>query len=424
MKKLLLYANYYYPEIASLAQLYTDLSEGLKNKYEITVICAVPCYTGKIEDRYLTQKYYYENYNGINVIRVKVSRFDKGNKISRVKHILSYFINSIGATAKAPRVDYIMTGSQPPILGGLLGVYGKYYNRLHGKKTKLLYNIQDYNPEQTIVVGYSKNKLVLQLMMLFDKFSCKKADKVIVVGRDMVNTMDKRFAKKDGSVSKKRPQTVFINNWMNEKEVFPLTRDNDKVKAFKERYGLKNKFVIMYSGNIGLFYDLNNIIKVIERFKNNQEVIFPIVGDGTLKKELMKYVEDNDINNIVFIPYQSKEELIYGLNAADVHWVINAEGVKGVSCPSKLYGVLAVGKPVLAVLEKGSEARDIVETAECGYTVSPKDYDGIEVLINRFIDKKDSMELAVMGENGYKYMLSHLTREISIQKYYNEIESC
>lgn len=422
-KNLVLYTNYFYPELASLAQLCTDLCQGLKTEYNITVICSIPCYTGVIEDKYLTQKYYFEEYDGVKVIRVRVPRFDKHNKISRVKNILACFFRSIYATFKAPKADYILTESQPPVLGGLLGVAGKFINRLRGKKSKMIYIIQDYNPEQTMVVGFSKNQLILKAMMFFDKFSCKRANKVIVVGSDMVPTMEKRFTKKDGTVSKKMPETVFINNWMDENDVYPLQKGHPKVMEFKKKYGLDGKFVIMYSGNIGLFYDLENLFKVVERFKDRDDVVFPFVGEGTKKDELMKYAEEHGMRNVVFIPYQAKEELVYSLNAADVHWIVNAQGVKGVSCPSKLYGILAVGKPSLGVLEEGTEARNIIETMKTGYVVSPMDYEGVYNLIDKFIDT-DEVSLVEMGARGREYMLGHLTKEISIQKYKDEIKSC
>ncbi|HZK54102.1 MAG TPA: glycosyltransferase family 4 protein [Desulfosporosinus sp.] len=423
-KKLVMYANYYYPELASLAQLCTDLCQGLKDEFDITVICSIPCYTGVIEDKYLTQNYFFEEYDGVKLIRVKVPRFDKQNKMSRVKNILAYFFRSVLATYKAPRADCVVTESQPPILGGLLGVAGKWMNLLRGKKSRMVYIIQDYNPEQTMVVGYSKNKMILNAMMFFDKLSCRIANKVIVVGSDMVPTMEKRFTKKDGSISKAIPTTVFINNWMDEKEVYPLPKDHPKVVEFKKQYGLDGKFVIMYSGNIGLFYDMENIFKVIGQFKDNDNVVFPFVGEGTLKTQLMEYAKEHGLKNVVFIPYQAKEDLIYSLNAADVHWVVNAHGVKGVSCPSKLYGVLAVGRPAIAVLEEGTEARSIIETLRCGYAVSPMDYDGVADLIQCFIDEKDSEELDQMGIRGRKYLMENLRKEISIKKYKDELKSC
>lgn len=422
-KKLLLYANYYYPEIASLAQIYTDLCKGLKDTFEITVICTVPCYAGAIDEKYKVKSYYFEEYDGVKVIRVKVPEANKLSKKSRVAHILVYFFRAICATFKTPRVDYVMTGSQPPILGGLLGVAGKWINLLRGKKAKMLYNIQDYNPEQTIVVGYSKRKIMLKAMMLFDKFSCAVADKVIVVGSDMMDTMKKRFTRRNQKISKWMPSTVFINNWMDERVVYPLSDFDASVVRFREKYGLTGKRVIMYSGNIGLFYDLDNLFKVIEHFADDDRFVFPFVGDGAKKSELQAYAEEHKLKNVVFIPYQAKEDLVFSLNAADVLWVVNAKGVKGVSCPSKLYGVLAAAKPAIAVLERDTEARTIIEETKCGLVASPGEYDEIIRMIEKIAVMSDE-ELTATGRRGYDYMCQNLTREIAIEKYRKEITSC
>lgn len=422
-KKLLVYANYYYPELASTAQLCTDICEGLKDTFDITVICTVPCYTGTIPQEYRKKKYYREEYNGVKVIRVRVPDVDKHSKKSRVKHILAYFFRSVWATFKAPGADLIFAISQPPVLGGMLGVIGKRINLFFRfRRAKYIYNIQDYNPEQTIAVGYSKNKAVLKAMMAFDKHSCKVADKVIVVGSDMVETMKKRFTKRNGTLSKAMPETEFINNWMDHTQIYPLPREHEKVAAFKQKYGLENKLVIMYSGNIGLYYDLENIMRVIGKFKDDSEVVFPFVGDGTLKQTLQEYVQEQGLKNVVFIPYQAKEELIYSLNAADVLWVVNAKGIKGISCPSKLYGVLAVSKPVLGVLEEGTEARNIVEKTQCGKVVSPGDYDGIERIIRELIAENPDI-LSEQGTRGYHYMLENLTKDISVAKYKKALEA-
>lgn len=98
--------------------------------------------------------------------------------------------------------------------------------------------------------------------MWFDKFSCKRSDLVISVGRDLVE-----HGRESASKGKKVPKTVMINNWIDENEIYPLDESNEKVLAFKKKYGLDDKFVIMYSGNIGLYYDLENLIKVVEKIK-------------------------------------------------------------------------------------------------------------------------------------------------------------
>lgn len=420
-KSLLIYAHYYYPDVASTGQILTELAEGLQEKFHITVICTVPSYTGKISRYYRKHKYYYENINGIDVLRIRVPEFRKDFALSRIINIMSYFVSAVFATFRVEKQDYIFTISQPPVLGGLLGAFGKWI-----KKAKLIYNIQDFNPEQIQAVNFTENRLILKTMMFLDKQSCKIADKVIVVGRDMIETLEVRFLqnKKENSNNGVMPSYAYINNWINEEEIIPLEQEHRKVVEFKERYGLLNKFVIMYSGNIGLYYDLVNIIKIIHKFNDREDVVFAFVGAGSVLEELKRYKEKNILSNVVFIPYQEKSDLVYSLNAGDVHFVMNAKGIKGVSVPSKLYGVMAAGKAVLGILEENSEARLIIEDSGCGVSVEPGDYEAIEELIQRYINLKGTNELKDMGEKGRRYLVDNLTKDVSIRKYQEEISSC
>lgn len=133
------------------------------------------------------------------------------------------------------------------------------------------------------------------------------------------------------------PKHVMINNWIDDKKVFPLQSDDNGVIGFKKKYDLLDKYVIMYSGNIALYYDLFGVMRVLEKFSDaktgdGKEVIFAFVGGGSLLDKLIEYVKLHSVNNVVFIPYQDKDKLIYSLNAADVHLCANAKGIKGVSC--------------------------------------------------------------------------------------------
>lgn len=417
-KKLLIYAHYYTPDTASTGQILRELAEGMLNTFDITVICVVPSYLGTIERKYKTQKFYKEEINGVKLLRIRVSEFEKTNKISRIKNILEYFLGAMVATFKVSEQDYVFSISQPPILGGLIGVWGKWI-----KHAKYIYNIQDFNPEQTMAVGYSKNKLILKIMMYLDKFSCKNSNLIITVGRDLVETMERRFR------GRKAPRVTLINNWIDEKAIFPLPQDNEKVLEFKKKYGLNGKFVIMYSGNIGLYYDLENIIKVIEKFRDaktpdGKKVVFAFVGAGTVLDKLVLYTREKKMENVIFIPYQDKADLNYSLNAGDVHWCVNAKGIKGVSCPSKYYGLAAAGKPVLGVLEHGSEVQWLIEQSGNGLCCEPEDYSGIEKMIEWFINKAGTEELAEMGQKGRTYLERRLTKAESIQKYTDYILNC
>lgn len=404
MKKMVVYANYFYPEVASTSQILTELCQGLQEKFDITVICAVPCYTGKIADEYKTQKFYYENLDNIKIMRVSVPEFNKTNKMSRIKHIIKYFFYSISATRKIGKQDIVYTISQPPILGGLLGYIGKKIT-----KGRLVYNIQDFNPEQINAVNYSKNKLLIKLLLLIDKFVCKKSDLIIVVGRDMQQTLINRFC------NNKVPNNVVINNWIDEKSVYPLEKDNAKIVEFKKKYKLEDKFVIMYSGNIGLYYDLENLMTIFEKYKKNKEIVFTMIGEGAIKQKLIDYCKDNKINNVKFIPYQDKSDLIYSLNAADVHLVTNAKGIKGVSVPSKIYGCLATNVPIFGILEEGSEAWKIIDNSNCGILAETGNYEQIQECLDKIINDKNKFVKKHL--TGRKYLEDNFKRDKSIEKY-------
>jgi len=427
-KRILIYAHYYVPDAASTGQILKELAEGMLDTFDVTVICVVPSYMGKIAEEYKSKLFYRENLNGVKILRIRVPEFEKGHKISRIKNILAYFLGAMVATFKVGPQDYVFSISQPPVLGGLLGVWGKWI-----KRAKYIYNIQDFNPEQVIAVGYCKKQYILKPMMWFDKFSCRISDLVITVGQDLVETMKKRFHNKNV------PETVLINNWMDEKEIYPLESKHEKVMAFKKKYGLEDKFVIMYSGNIGLYYDLEKIIRVLKRFRkgctlqgvreegiktpDGREVVFAFVGGGALKDKLMAYAKKHHFENVVFIPYQDKSELIYSLNAGDVHWCMNAKGIKGVSCPSKAYGIMAVGKPMIAVLEEGAEIRNIIETAQCGLCCEPEQYGRIAEMVRWFVEHAGTEEIKQMGNRGRAYLVDNLSRELSVHRYVETIKA-
>ena len=166
--------------------------------------------------------------------------------------------------------------------GGLLGVWGKWM-----KHAKYIYNIQDFNPEQVLAVGYTKSKFVTDAMMWFDKFSCKRSDLVITVGRDLVETVENRFE------GKKVPKTVMINNWIDENEIYPLDENNKKVLAFKKKYGLDSDTGGRYFAEEGADYDSLNLPDVEEKRTLST---YEVVEDGL----------EVDRSGIAYQPWQDK----------------------------------------------------------------------------------------------------------------------
>ena len=281
-KRILIYAHYYAPDVASTGQLLQDLAEGMTEAFEVTVVCTVPSYTGTIAEKYREKRVYREERNGVHVIRVPVPAFSKSSRISRIHNLLKYYLEARNATETVGAQDYVFTISQPPIMGGMLGVYGK-------KKlgAKLVYCIQDFNPEQIMATGYIRMKAILKAAMWLDKRNCRKSDLIVTVGRDLCETLEQRFQ------GRTVPNYIMINNWIDEKEIYPLPIDDAGVTAFRREYGLDEKFVFMYSGNIGLYYDLEGLIQVIGEFQNaktpdGREVMFAFVGAGSVLDKLKK----------------------------------------------------------------------------------------------------------------------------------------
>jgi colanic acid biosynthesis glycosyl transferase WcaI len=403
MKKIIFVINYFYPDLASTGQLMTELCQDLQHDFDITVIAAQPGYAG--EKVKTTEKFEFGQMENMRIIRIQLPEVDKTSKWSRMKYIFSYFVLAQIALLREKNVDLIYSISQPPVLGGLIGTIGKLV-----KRTKHVYNIQDFNPEQAAAVSYTNNRSIFKIAKYIDKLNCRCADHIVVVGNDMSDTLKNRFQNQEV------PVHSVINNWTNEDEIVPLDVKDPSVYQFLKEHQLEDKFIIMYSGNIGLYYDLENIIKITKEFEREKEIIFLFIGEGAVKKEMQMFVEENRLTNVYFLPYQPKDFIKYSLNAADLHLVVNQKGIKGVSVPSKIYGVMAAGKPILGVLEEGSEAYNLIKKSNSGIVVEPNDYLGIADAIRSLYLLK-GQQLTQLGLNGRKYLEENLKREISIQKY-------
>lgn len=195
-----------------MSQLASELLEGIADEFDVTVVCAVPCYTGRIAPEYQERRLYRDERGGVRIVRVPVREYSKESKKERVLGILDFWIQARKAVRDLSEdFDLVLTYSQPPILGGMLGAYAS--KRL---KAPLVHGIQDFNPEQTMAVNYAGNALVHRAMMALDKRTCRRSSLVVVPGRDLQETLSKRFG------GRNVPKSVVINNWTDDEAVVPL----------------------------------------------------------------------------------------------------------------------------------------------------------------------------------------------------------
>lgn len=408
-KKITFVINYFYPDLAATSQLMTELTTRLQEDFDITVIAAQPGYAG---EKRTTKKIFEEGYvQRIKVVRIKLPTVNKNAKISRLKYISSYFALATIALLKEKNTDVIFTISQPPVLGGLIGTIGKLL-----KRSRHIYSIHDFNPEQAQAVAYTNNQAVFKIAKAVDKLNCRYADQVLVVGEDMAETLKERFS------GQQVPGYTVISNWTDEEAIVPLEKHEPAIQEFLALHELQDKFVIMYSGNLGLYYDLENLVQVAKEFVDQPDIVFLFIGEGAVKEQIQQYAQDQQLKNVKFLPYQPKEFLKYSLNAADVHLVVNQKGIKGVSVPSKIYGVMAAGKPVLGVLEQDSEVQRLIFESGAGVVIEPQNYQGVIHAIN-YLKSLPPRELKAMGLKGRIYLENNLTRDRSIKKYRHVLQA-
>ncbi|PLT47320.1 glycosyltransferase [Paenibacillus pasadenensis] len=396
--------NYFYPDYASTGQILTELCLHLQHDFDITVIAQQPGYAGEKKDA-KAPRYAEDRLENISILRIRLPEVDKRSKASRLRYISAYFLHAVRLLLRQRKADFVYTISQPPVLGGLIGTIGKLALR-----SRHIYNIQDFNPEQAQAVGFMNHPLLQRTALLLDKLNCRLADHVILVGQDMKETLVRRFG------GKNVPPHSVINNWTDEQDIVPLRRDDPGVAAFLKRHGLEDKFVVMYSGNLGLYYDLENLIRIAPQFRELSDLMFVFIGEGAVKPLMEQFAREQGLTNVLFLPYQPKDQLRYSLGAADVHLVVNQKGIKGVSVPSKIYGVMAAGKAVMGVLEEGSEAHRLIRDSGCGTSTEPQRYgDAARQLMALY--SLGRAGLAERGLQGRDYLERHLRRSLSLEKY-------
>jgi colanic acid biosynthesis glycosyl transferase WcaI len=186
-----------------------------------------------------------------------------------------------------------------------------------------------------------------------------------------------------------------VPNWVDPKEISPHPRDN----AWAREHGLAGRFVVMHAGNVGLLQDIETFV---DAAKLAPEVTCVIVGEGAGRAELERRAAEIGAANVRFIDRQPRASLNLVLASADAHLVSLMSGLGGLMEPSKLYGILAAGRPVLAAIEPGSEPARVVGEISCGVSAPPASPEALAAAMNR-LRKMPAEEIERMGEVGRGY---------------------
>ncbi len=385
----------FYPDIEATGQFYTELAESLSKNFDLTFICGLSFY---LKDKNYGFKFYRkEKFGKIKIVRVRHTLFWKENIFGRIVNWLTFSINSFIILLKIkPKI--LICGTDPPILG----IICYFLKKL--KNINYIYSCNDLYPDIAIALNTFKNKFITGIFEYFNKKALENSLKVTVLGDDM-----KELIKKKGIKDKK---ILVIPNWVDTKNILPIDKDKN---LFLKKYNLNDKFLIMYSGNIGLPHNLENLIYALEKIKN-RDYIMVFIGDGAKKKEIFKIVKEKGLlGKVMFLPYQPKEFLSHSLSAADLHIVSLKKEAKGACVPSKIYGILASGRPFLSICDRDSNSSLIAENYKCGIIAQPDNVEDIKNKIEWAIENK--RELEEMGKRAREVAVLKFDKEIIIDKW-------
>lgn len=397
--KILIVADVYPPEVSSAAHLMDELAHGLlRAGHSVSVLTSYPRH-------YLTEESKDKKFeiissdNGVTVIRIKTLPLHKVNFIIRgISQILLPIIFSLGVKKymKDP-LDAVIVYS-PPIT---LGLVGKFVKKQYG--AKFLLNIQDIFPQNAVDLGILKNKPIIKFFELIEKTVYASADVITFHSGG-----GKKFLIEKKNVPSEKIYT--LHNWIDIKDYLNLSGGI----SFRKRYALGNKFIFLFAGILGPAQGLEFLLKVASRVSDVKDVLFLLVGDGTEKEKLENIAKKNNITNVVFHSFISKDEYPYLVKDCDVGVVCLSSQNKTPFIPGKFLGYMAAGKPVLAFLNKESDAFSFLNEVGCGYAVRSDQEEDAEKIIRRMYGEKPLLHN--MGEKGFEYTKKNLTLEATVKK--------
>ncbi len=374
-----------------------ELSEELVARdLNISVVCSRNSYSSKKKHK---KK---ENLRGINILRVSnISGRERG-MVFRILELLTFFITSFFRCISVKKVDFVLVLSSPPFLT----ILGLIISKLKGAKSVFL--IEDVYPDVAIALGFIKKGSFLdKFMTRVNSFLLKRPDRVVVLGEFMKEVVLKNNSDIEQKIS-------IIPNWSDGEKIYPLEKSNNH---FVDKFDLKNKFIIQYSGNMGLGHSFETILNGALKLKDHNDIVFLFIGGGPKKKEIIKFKEKHSLSNIKILPYQAYEDLLYSLNACDISLISMINSVDGLIVPSKLYGILASGKPFLFIGSDKNEISDLVKKYNIGRIIE-------EGKVKKFVDNvlyyyNNRDELKKEGIDARKIFEQKYDKKHAVKKYYD-----
>jgi glycosyltransferase involved in cell wall biosynthesis len=332
-----------------------------------------------------------EEARGVSIRRVPATSCGRRSRLGRVLDYATYLAGAAIASLRAERPDVVVGLSTPPIVGLLAVVIA----RLRGARSA--YWVMDVYPDLAFALGAIRpHSLTGRLLDAASAFALRSADLVIALGETMAERLGRRGAQR----------LVTVHNWADGAAVRPQAHTQNVVRAAR---GWQDRFVILYSGNMGLAHEFDTVVEAATALRGDREVLFAFTAAGPRRTEVERAARERGLENLAFYEPVSRTALGPNLAAADLHLVTLRPGLEGLLVPSKIYGVLASGRPCLYIGPASGEVHEIIDRGACGTRVANGDAAAAVAAIRGYRD--DARRRDVEGQRARQLFEREFSRE-------------
>ena len=389
MPRLLVLNQYYAPGFEATAYLLSQLCAELATDWDVTVV------TGKLSipradaGRSVV--------DGVRVLRVRSTAFDRSNLPLRALNYVTYLLASLWAGLFVRRPDVVLCMTDPPVIADVALVVARRF------RAPLVVVSQDVFPEIAVELKRLESKPVVGLLRLLIGFYLRRADRVVAIGDTMRGRLEQKGAPSD--------RITVIPNWVDTAAITPSPKDNE----WSREQGLADRFVVMHSGNVGHAQNLDALVRATTFLRDLDDLAVTIIGGGARYQELRELAGLLEADHVRFLPYQPRELLSLTLSTAHVHVVGLARGLSGYVVPSRMYGILAAGRPVIVAADADSETARVVRQEQCGIVVPPGRPELLAQAIRAAYDGE--LDLEEMGRRGREYVVREADGSVAFARY-------
>lgn len=394
--------RFFFPDHSATSQMLTDLCFALTARgHEVHVVTSRLRYDdpgARLDPE--------ETVEGVRVHRVWTSRFGRASIPGRAMDYLTFYLSTLfKLLALADARTTIVAKTDPPVISVLAAIAAKI------KGARLVNWTQDLFPEVAQAAGMRiMRPAVAAPLAAMRDWSLRRAACTVTIGERMRDRLSARGIPGE--------RLAVIHNWADGEAIAPLAHQANPLRA---QWQLEDKLVVGYSGNLGRVHEFDTVLSAAEILRDDPRILFLFIGGGHKLRLVQEQVAALNMKNVRFRPYQPREHLARSLGACDAHLVTLRPELEGLVLPSKLYGILAAGRPVLFVGAPEGDVQSLVREGECGAAFETRDSKGLADCVLRLAG--ESSPAARWGENARQLFDRRFAKALAIGQWERELQA-